>query len=225
MAEKSLRFGVVDDLGNRAASWKLFTRTGPNIDFYLACRELGGSLKTSFHQSGFWHTAYNQAAFERMKPSDKEGRDRFISRWPKPIEKLPGFWVGMHIITPFGSPTVQDQNLPADFIKVAPAPPGRAIEFTIAVSAPQALISDWPGSKTGAVLVGTVALADGSTVWVLSSVVDIPDLKVPNRSPHFFEGYDESDLRSEGLRALAFADCADGSKMIVDAKVAPLAHP
>ncbi|TJV14895.1 hypothetical protein [Mesorhizobium sp.] len=225
MAEKSLRFGVVDELGNRAASWKLFTRTGSNIDFYLACRELGGSLKTSFHQSGFWHTAYDQAAFERMKPSDQEGRDRFISKWPKPTEKLPGFRIGMHIITPFGSSTVQDKNLPAGFIKVAPAPTGRAIEFTVAVSEPQVLISGWPGSRTGTSLVGTLALADGSTVWVLSSVVDIPEIKVPHRSPHFFEGHDVSDFRSDALRALAFADCADGSKMIVDAKVAPLARP
>lgn len=222
MAEKSLRFGVVDDLDNRAASWKLFTRTGPNIDFYLACRELGGSLKTSFHQSGFWHTAYDQATFKRMEPADQQGRDRFISKWPKPTEKLPGFRIGMHIITPFGSSTVQDQKLPTGFIKVAPAPTGRAIEFTVAVSEPQLSISGWPGSTN---LVGTLALADGSTVWVLSSVVDIPVLKLPSRSPHFFEGHDVSDLRSEGLRALAFADCDDGSKMIVDAKVAPLAHP
>ncbi|MER9299648.1 hypothetical protein NKI38_24575 [Mesorhizobium sp. M0621] len=160
-----------------------------------------------------------------MKPSDQEGRNWFISKWPKPTEKLPGFRIGMHVITPFGSSTVQDKNLPAGFIKVAPAPTGRAIEFTVAVSEPQVLISGWPGSRTGTSLVGTLALTDGSTVWVLSSVVDIPEIKVPHRSPHFFEGHDVSDLRSEALRALAFADCADGSKMIVDAKVAPLARP
>lgn len=65
MADRALRFGVSNGIDRRAATWKLWTEPKDGkFDVYLACRALGGSLKTSMHQSGQWHVAYSKETFE-----------------------------------------------------------------------------------------------------------------------------------------------------------------
>ncbi len=86
MPEQSIRFGISDGSGNRSATWKCWSSVGVGKnDIYLACRALGGVLKTSLHQSGRWHIAYSNCFFEdKIDDSQKKEKDRFLEKWPRP---------------------------------------------------------------------------------------------------------------------------------------------
>ena len=64
MPQRAIRFAVREG-DCRSATWKLWTESGVGkSDLYLVCRSLGGSLKTSLHESGRWHVAYSKETFE-----------------------------------------------------------------------------------------------------------------------------------------------------------------
>jgi len=82
MGKQALRFVIHDGAGNRAATWKLWTKTGAGrSEVYLACRELRGTLKASLHESGHWHIAYPQQVFEELvKDAIPKSEDRYIEK-------------------------------------------------------------------------------------------------------------------------------------------------
>jgi hypothetical protein len=91
MPREELRFGIAAVGGFRAATWKLWTEgADEKVELYLACRALGGHLKTSLHASGKWRTAYTPGTFESaVKDLLPEGSDRVLVRWPRPAPMLP----------------------------------------------------------------------------------------------------------------------------------------
>jgi hypothetical protein len=91
MGKQALRFAILDGAGHRAATWKLWTKTGAGrSEIYLNCREMRDSLKASLHESGQWHIAFSQRAFEEaVKGAIPKFKDRYLEKWPRPSDFAP----------------------------------------------------------------------------------------------------------------------------------------
>lgn len=224
MAQRSLRFGIHDGAGRRAATWKLWTETADGkYDVYLACRSLGGSLKASLHQSGNWHIAYSQRTFEeKVQGTIPKSTDRFVEKWPRPTEIAPGITLAFRIITPWSAVTnaIEGSNV-AGVIWLPNAPEPKATEIDVFLVKPTTPVSGWPGKRSvGTSLIGSIPLESGETVWAVYWVVAIPDLSKASKGiGRFYKGASEKDLEGEGLRALVFGTEPDGSRVIYDCAV------
>lgn len=221
MPTQTLRFGIVDGAGLRAATWKCWSPHGKE-DVYLLCRELGGVFKTSLHESGKWHIAYEKTFYdEKVRQEDKSEKGRFIYTWdaPQPIDQ--GVQLAYRIITPSGSVCTPYKDVP-NIIQLPKPSEGRALEIDILIIDPTVkLIPEWPGKDNmGTSLVGSFQLPSGKTVWVV--YWEIP---MPNKSEqkvvrgNFFEGYTRDDLKGDGFKLLVFGHEPDGSKTLYDYKM------
>jgi hypothetical protein len=227
MSEQALRFGVHDGSGHRATTWKLWTKTGAGkSEVYLACRELHGTLKTSLHESGQWHTAYSQQTFEEVvKGADPKFKDRFIEKWPRPSDFASGHTLAFRIVTPWSEVTTPIEPVEEDRFKgvtwLPNAPELMATEIDIVITKPTTSVDGWPGKNLmGTFSIGSLLLENGEIVWAVYWFVDMPDSAgSPKGEVRFFEGRSEEDLKDakEGeLRALAFGTEPDGSRVIYD---------
>lgn len=220
MRREALRFGIADGAGHRAATWKLWTDgRGAKADLYLACRALGGHLKSSLHASGQWHTAYSQKTFDaNVKEVVPEGKDRFIERWLRPNPLVPGVVLAFRIVTPASS--VRGPITPSDagVLWLPNAPEGKATEIDILIVAASTAVSGWPGKRSmGTSLIGSIQLGGGETAWAVRRVIDIPkDLSLPRGSGRFYKGRSRADLENANLRALVLGTELDGSRVIYD---------
>ena len=215
MTNLAVRFTVRNKSGQRAATWKCWSQPSRE-DVYLACRELGGALKTSLHESGRWHTAYFEGFFEEEVPDElRSERGRFIDQWQrsKPIAR--GVTLAYRVVTPWSSVTTPDNEL-ASLVRVPAPSEGRAIEFDVFLL--DKGVTGWPGRNSMKTeLVGSYALQSGSTVSVVSWEIAMPALPPLQGKPKFFRGRSMDDLKSNtGLRILAFGAEPDGSKVIYD---------
>jgi len=170
MPREELRFGIAAVGGYRAATWKLWTDGGgERLDLYLACRPLGGHLKTSLHASGKWHTAYTHETFESaVKDVVPEGRDRFVERWPRPSPLAPGIVLAFRIVTPSAAVTSPISPADPEVTWLPNAPDGKATEIAILLVEPPVTVPGWPGRLSmGTSLVGSLQLGAGETAWVV----------------------------------------------------------
>ena len=225
MAKNELRFGVQDDQGRRAATWKLWTPAkGGYSDVYLACRSLGGVLKTSLHESGKWHIAYSKEAFEEhVEGAIPRFEDRFVEKWPRPADLHAGITLAYRIVTPAASSTIAITDANTKGVTWIPnAPKGKATEIAVFITEPHTKTTDWPGKRgMGTLFIGSIELANGSTVWAVYHFVDMPDLSsLGQRAGHYYKGrtkQDIDDALSKGmLRAIAYGSHEDGSRIIYD---------
>lgn len=224
MPEHSLRFSVRDEDGHRAATWKLLTTTGGGKhDVYLACRSLGGALKTSLHESGSWHVGFVRGfAKENLAADDPKGEDPYLDLWPRPAEIGRGVTLAYRIVVPTSGVTVPiDEALPASIIWISAAPSGKAVEIAVLFTSPNAVISGWPSRDSmGTGLVGSLALDNGEAVWVVHRVIDFPTGDLPSAGRmSWFKGKGVDDLSGGDIRAILFCDAEDGSRFIVDCAV------
>ncbi len=225
MAQRALRFGIRDDTGRRAATWKLWTEpSGGRSDIYLASRSLGGSLKASLHQSGKWHYAYSPATFERRVRNALPRQDtRFIETWQRPPEIGPGTTLAFRILTPASAvvTTPVSGSHRTGMIWLPNAPPNSATEIDIFIVRPGTRVTGWPGKRSmGTSLVGSIPLESGETVWAVHWVIPMPDFsKMPSHFGGFYKGASKQDLLSGDIRALAFGKEPDGSRVFYDCAV------
>jgi hypothetical protein len=220
MAGSELRFGIATVAGYRAATWKLWT-DGPEDrpELYLACRPLGGHLKTSLHASGQWHTAYSKETFDaKVKGVASPGTDRFIQRWPRPGPLAPGVVLAFRIVTPSSAVTSRMTAEDTDVLWQPNAPEGQAREIDVILVAASTSVTGWPGKRSmGTSLVGSLQLARGDTAWVVHRVTDLPKSpSLPDGRFRFYRGRGPVDLAGANLRALAFGNEPDGSRVIYD---------
>lgn len=221
MPELALRFGIHDDHGNQAATWKLWTQTG-NSDVYLTCRTLGGTLKTSFHESGQWHVAYTQNKFETIvKGAILNKSDSYIQKWPRPKPIAAGITLAYRIVTPYFAITLPKPKTHKKFTWITNAPQPKSTEIDILITSPFQKVTGWPGKRSmGNSLIGSFDLTNGGRIWAVYMIVDMPDLSTINNKPaQFYKGRSKEDLKSGILRALAFGDEKDGSRVIYDVLV------
>lgn len=224
MTERAIRFGIHDGAGRRAATWKLWTEpAGGKSDVYLACRSLGGVLKASLHESGNWHIAYSQQAFERdVKGAIPKFTDRFMEKWPRPSEIARGITLAFRIVTPWSAVTNAVSGSKTKGVHWLPnAPKPRATEIDILLVKPTTPVTGWPGKRSmGTSLIGSIVLSNAETVWAVCRVVAMPDLTALSYRPgRFYKGKNEKDLEDGGLRALAFGRELDGSRVMYDCAV------
>ena len=225
MAQRSLRFAIRDDHGRRAATWKLWTEAaGGRSEVYLASRSLGRYLKVSLHESGDWHFAYEQRAFEaRVQGTSPSATDRFIRKWKRPAELAPGLTLAFRVNTPASAVTTPiEAGLPAGLIWVPNAPEGMATEIDIFLVKNTTRSTSWPGkTKMGTSLVGSVPLENGETVWVVYWVVPMPDFSkaFTGGRGSYYKGVSEKHLHGANLKALVFGEEADGSRVFYDVPV------
>lgn len=216
-----LRFGVFDGAGLRAATWKCWSPHGKE-DVYLSCRELGGVFKTSLHESGEWHIAYDNKFFdEKVRQEDKSEKGRFIYKWNVPPPIAPGVRLAFRIITPSGSVCTPHKDVPS-IIQLPKPAEGKALEIDLLIVEPTVkLVPDWPGKDNmNTLLVGSFQLPSRRTVWVVYWEIPIPAIsKQQIGQGKFFEGYTHEDLKGDGFKALVFGHEPDGSRVLYDYKV------
>ena len=224
MAQRALRFGITDGAGHRAATWKIWTETGrKKSEVYLASRSLGGTLKASLHESGKWHIAYSQHAFERdVKGAIPKQKDRFITKWPRPKDIAPGITLAFRIVTPWSAVTnLIEESKTKNVAWLPNAPKPKATEIDIIFTQPKVLVSGWPGRwSMSTALIGSMPLESGETVWAVYWIIDMPDLsKLGKGIGKFYQGKSHDDLKIDGLRALVIGTEPDGSRVIYDCAV------
>lgn len=221
---RALRFGIHNNAGLRATTLKLWTETaGGKTEVYLANRSLGGMLKASLHESGQWHIAYSQQAFEkRVKGAIPKFKDRYIENWPRPAEFASGMTLAFRIRTPWSAVTtpIVDSNIKR-VIWLPNAPELRATEIDILITKPTIPVTGWPGEQSlSTLLIGSIPLENGETVWAVHRVIDMPDLSSLGKGTGWFcKGRSEKDLESEGLRDLVHDTAPDGSRIMHDCAI------
>lgn len=222
MADQIIRFGISDGMGNRAATWRLWTPSGKS-DVYLACRGLGGILKASLHESGRWHVAYSQTEFEEhVQGAILTQKDRFLDKWPRPKPFAANATLAFRIVTPH-SALITPIGLSDKSVTWIPnCPPQQATEVDIVIIPNNMPDDSWPGqNKMETKPIGSLTLANREVVWLVHRVVEIPDLSsVVGGQGTFYRGRTREDLKNaEYLRALVFGEEPDGSRVIYDCAV------
>ena len=216
MPEQSIRFVVASQDTQRAATWKCWNPSNSS-DVYLACRELGGALKASLHQSGSWHLAYLEGFYQESIPDEKKTEDgRYISKWAQPSEIAPGFTLAFQIFTPSAAVNTPLEN--SSKFECIPAPTNNAaIEISIFILADTATENNCPGHSTMRTKsVGSMSLPNGSVVSIVYRECEMPNFSFGPVNAHLFRGTTTEGLEDANLRMLVFGDKADGSRFIVD---------
>ena len=211
MPKKSIRFGVVDGCGFRAATWNLTVSAGEGpSEVYLSCRELKGAIHTSFHPSGKWHATFTQKTFdEDIKDVSPPDANRFIQKWQRPPEVKPGITLALKIITPWNA--VQTEIVPG------------SKKFSEIKSAQVLIVFLNPNEKieiTNFDEIGRLELNTGEIVVVLHHEIQIPKPNIPKESKGtLVKGRSKEDLESDNVKGLIFADEPNGTRVLWDCAV------
>jgi hypothetical protein len=222
MPERSIRFGVTDHAGRRAATWKCWTQVGSGKkDVYLACRALQGNVKLSLHESGRWHLGFDATRFSSMFEKESTPASRFAGIWGKPAPLFQGLTLACRVHTPWYAVTIPVTRLDENVFWIQAVPPGQSIEVVIFLSDAGALSTDWPGRRSmNTSLVGSLELDGGGSICVVYHAIPWVEPNLPAPSAHrYFQGAGEQDLCKEGTRAVIWGDCEDGSVYFYEAPV------
>ena len=224
-----IKFGVRSTSGHRSAPWYLFTRDHararvPKSDIYIQSLALKGDLKTSLHESGYWHTAFTDEAVAR-RPELGTAFDggRKIQRWSRPAMKGETATIAFRILISSADVTVPLEPTQWPDVQWHDAPPpGFGVEYSVLIvpSTVTQIKSHNPDGGAVAV-VGALRLCNGEQVVLMSRVMMINDLlreelrkafRVTPRLPV----NDSIDYGSPTLRTVLFVDNPDGSRAIME---------
>lgn len=227
MSNREIRFGVADQNGYRASTWKCVTpKSADKLDVYLICRELGGSLKISLHEKslnqkphehGLWRIAYLRDFYYKNTEALK---NQVIDEWPRPLEIGSGMTLAFRILTPAGAVTTPLNGSAKKTHWIRAPMSGEVIETCIIITSPTTKIRDWPGKNAmNSNLVGFISLNDRGKVWVVYRGIKMPELKeFPTKTTvRFFQGHSVKKLeKSKNLRMHVFGRMEDGSRAIIE---------
>ena len=221
MKENYIRFGITDSNKQRAATWKLWT---PKLktDIYLSCRELRGAIKTSMHQSGSWHFGYTKETGSKYFETEEAFyKNQYIEKWPRPKTIGEGVTLAFRIVTPFSAVTTPIEKNEQDIIWIPNCSEGLATEIDIIITQNYEGSDNWPGEKNmGTKIIGSYKLDNGETVWVVYWYIPMPNFSsISGNTFQFFKGRNKSELKSNNLKAIIFADENDGSRTLFDCAV------
>lgn len=222
MAESAIRFGVKNQEGLRAATWKCWTRRGVGkLDVYLSCRELGGELKVSFHESGQWHTAFKHSTWlEGFDSLAARPESRFSDQWSNPVEVSPGCFMAFQIFVPGQSPNVGEGADDPSVLWVSEAVPGEAVEFSIVFTPPVYSPEKWPGKDSaGTELLGQFELDNAAKVWIVHRKCPFTMPPMGTGRSSLMHGATHADLQAANLRAIIFGNRNDGVRFMIDARI------
>ncbi|MCK0103228.1 hypothetical protein [Pseudohalocynthiibacter sp. F2068] len=182
----------------------------------MACRELGGTIHTSFHASGKWHTTFSAEAAAKLPldPSSNSRRRR-IEEWPRPSEVKPGIILAYKILTPWSSATSPLSKGMKNAVQIPNATIGKANETMILMVKPSLNLD-----VQNADIIAELSLADAGRLVVINHEIAMPKINIPKKpAVNFFRGKTKSDLEGGSLRALVFSDDHNGHRMIIDGVV------
>ena len=223
MPEKRIRFGVRNDRGRRAATWTLILKVSPTRpEVYLCVRNLGGTLKTSFHASGKWRHAYVKAKFDELFSGvENAPEDRCIDEWSRPAEHGPGItWALRILVPPVSARTRIEAESAGNIHWIGLAQKPRWTEIGIFFLSPKHATVGPPVNATDFGVVATEALGNGEFVHVVHQSIEAPSF--PETAPmpvRFFAGHTPADILSGDFRTLMFTSHTNGIRVIVDAPV------
>jgi hypothetical protein len=217
MPEVAIRFSVGDGRRRRAATWRCWASKGlGKNDVYLACRELGGALKASLHQSGQWHVAFDKQFLQRSAVP-KEWPTRLVAIWERPAEVAPGLTLAYRIITPYATVNASVSEADDNIMWIPPPPSGQIVETVIIITKASVTTTGWPGKRSmGTQLVGRFELDNADTVWIVTRVDKEPIFETQLNRARFFHGRTQADVRGPGLRGIAFGTEPDGSRVMYE---------
>ncbi len=207
---QSIRFGITDSTGNRAATWKCIAPTGRGKnDIYLSCRELKGALKVSLHELGEWY-------IELRKPKGHHN-----CKWQQQNILESGITLVFKIITPSAAVTTPIDKSKTKKVKWIPnASKGKAIEISALLTSKTTLITGWPAKRSmGTKLIDSIKLDNEETFWLVYREIEIPKLSLPQPKIEFFYGKGPEDLRKEGLRVVVLGGQHDGTIVLYDSLI------
>ena len=221
MPKREIRFCIHDENEKRAATWKCWSPSNSDKnDIYLANRQLGGAIKTSFHQSGQCHFAYLPSYWEDKVPKEhKSEKGRFIHKWDVPEPNQAGCILLFRIVTPFSSTTVPfDQSEYKKMHWVENCPNGMATEVYFILALPEAKLTGWPGKNgMGSKLIGSYELANGASIWLIYRDIEMPNLSnVKGGRFNFYKGQRKRDLVEGTKKMIVMGSESDGSQVLYD---------
>jgi hypothetical protein len=222
MAERSIRFGVTDRAGHRAATWRCWTNgAGGKSDVYLACRELQGKLKLSLHESGRWHVGFDRASFTTMFDEGAQPRTRFLGTWDRAAPICDGLILACRVVVPSHAATVPIETLSKKIFWIDSAPPAKSVQVAIFLCDYEFEEGNWPGrTSMNSGLVGSFRLEGGGHIVAVHHTIPSLNLNFPTtHSPNLFRGITADDLLSEGMRAIVWGDANDGSVQFYDTPI------
>lgn len=220
MKRQEIKFGITDD-SRRAATWKLVTPKSKS-DIYLSCRELRGAIKASMHQSGSWHLGYTKETGSKYFETEESFyENQYIEKWPRPKPISKGITLAFRIVTPFSAVITPVEKNQKKIIWISNCQEGQATEIDIIITSKYEGLDNWPGEKgMGTKIIGSYNLDNGETVWVVYWYIPMPNLSsISGNTFQFFKGRNKSELKSNKLKAIIFADENDGARTLFDCAV------
>ena len=146
--------------------WRFWTNKS---DVYFGARMALGFYKVSLHESGQWISALTKESGSAFSSGDRRHRS-----WQRPGEFRPGWTQGPGLIFPFVPwPTFElSDDVPTDVVWVSCPSPGTNVQvvvlFSSAGSDPDEIHQV---SQPGDLVVGSMVLANGETVWLQARVI------------------------------------------------------
>jgi hypothetical protein len=164
MPDPTLRFAAGSPERPNSATWRLWSHRS---DTYLAARTLAHLFKFSMHESGKWIWA----STSQSGIVDKETGLRHRRTWTRPPEFTPGWVQGPAVVIPWVKWRGQFQPIgkppPADTVWVPGPARKRKLVFNILFSAATVPTNGINlVSQPGDVIVGSLPLSNGETVWL-----------------------------------------------------------
>jgi hypothetical protein len=222
MAKQAIRFSVSNKEGRRSATWICFTPKGKS-DLYLACRELKGAMKASFHETGRNYVHFDERFLEEHAPKNSPlSVDRSLLKWDEPKESDQKVIQLFRIVVPERAVTkpISDEEERVFWI---PAPSGGfAVEVGIYLTRPPEKVSFLPSTETiKDTLIGTIDLLNRGKVLVTYRVIEFALLKLPEGGrPWFFGKSSMEGLKRPGVAAIIIAGPDDdGIFSFIECKV------
>jgi hypothetical protein len=220
--EKAIRFGVgSESAGLKASSWRIWSNGGGDCSVYLACRELGRAIHTSFHESGRWHTGFVYERFPELFAAGHQPDTRFAGQWDRPHEFSPGWTMAALIYTSLRAMREKITAKPKGMFWVPPPANDQHCEIAILLGSDATDRIAWPGHPTiNTTLVGRFEIGNGNQAVVVYRYVPEQQVKLPTEvKPRYFKDATETALVNGPVNAVMWGPGPYGATVFVDEAV------
>jgi hypothetical protein len=192
----------------------------------MVARQSGGSMKTSFHESGLYQTSFNSKFVEKLKKEGNWWREsRHIDQWRQTSNIGKGITLAFRIVIPSSQLRTMPFLEKKEIVWISPPEQGFTTEIAILFCNSRHLVEGWPGQrslKTNLLL--HHLLPNGKTLWIVyredkdteGTLQRIQDLKrvIMNQPPTYSK--QGAHINITTARLLLGGEEADGSRFILD---------
>ena len=167
-------FSVRDSNNLRSDVWRCFTeKEGTEHDIYLLPLGLNSAIKTSFHKSGIWRTAFTNDYLSKKKNEGYsfEG-DRIFDKWEEAKEIGKGIILALRVYVLDEAVTIpiSTQGKQRNIVYVSPVEDyGFCNVFMILIMnySVQEIRENWPGKKDKSQLIGVCKMSNGQSLCIV----------------------------------------------------------